>query len=298
MKARSLILAFLCALNSLAFGDVIRTEDGTIYIGKVAAADEKGVSLDAYGGTVRVAPTAIISTETGKASLESDSLEVHLKDGSIIRGRIKDYDQEVGLLVDIDFGSLTIPFESIRTIEDPNQRKRYKGSPLQAGFAAGYYWPASAGSLAVPFGSSGSLSLFADFNLQFVRGLSAGIDLAQFFMNTASSPDLSYGVTTLTAGPIYRLLMFRTSSLAYVNLLVPWASAGGGVAYISVQDRRSGAYQASYGEMDPAWCAGLGLDIYPLEWLAIRLSFRWLAVQQTSGLFHLPAFSLGAAYSF
>jgi hypothetical protein len=225
-------------------------------------------------------------------------LEVHLKDGSTIRGRIKDYDQEIGLLVDIDFGSLTIPFESVRTIEDPRQRKRFTGSLLQAGLAAGYFWPVNGGPLEVAFASSGSISLFAEINLLFVRGLHAGVEVSQFFMNTPSSADLAYGISTLTASAVYKMFMFRTSSMAYVNRLVPWVSTGGGVAYISVRDGRSNALQSSYGEMDPAWCMGFGLDFAAQEWLAVRLGFRWLAVKQKGGLLHMPAIGLGATYSF
>jgi hypothetical protein len=296
MKGFLLALCLLCFLAPAVFSDVIRIEDGTVYVGKITGADENGVTLEAFGRKIRVASNSILSTETGKTDLQSESLEVHLQNGSVFRGKINDYDPEIGLLMEVDFGSLTIPFENVKTIVDPRQRDRYIGPLGQVGLAAAYHWPV--GSLASTFGSGWAASAFAEINLNLVRGLYAGIEATHFFVNYPSSPDVSYGITALVAGPMYRLLVLRTSSIDFINLLVPWASLGGGVAYVSVQDRRAGAYQPSYGELDPAWCAGAGLDVCPLEWLAFRLHARWLAVQQARDLLHMPSVHLGAAYSF
>lgn len=296
MKKTVLSLVVACVVGTLGFADVIRTEDGTVYIGKVVAADDKGVTLDTFGTTVVVNPRSILSTEIGKPGLQASPLEVSLKDGSVISGTVVDYDPDIGLLIGVEFGTLTIPFESLKTIQDPLQRERFRGLPVIVGLTTGYYF--AAGPFADSFGGGLSISLYGELDTRIFRGLFAGIEANQFFMNYKPSTEVSYSATTVTFSPIYRLLLLRKSSLPFIKGLVPWVSAGGGIAYVQMRDRRVGSFQSAYGELNPAWSASLGLDYFVGKRFLIRLNGAWVAIQQSSGLLSLPAIRLGVAYSF
>lgn len=289
-------LLFLLLVGAGAFGDVIFVEDGTVYIGKVATADKNGVTLETFGRTVVIASGSIIRTEMDKEKIQAIPVEVVLKDGSLFRGRITDYDPDIGLLLDMEFGTLTIPVENLISIVEPQQRNHYKGYPVLTALTGEYYFPV--GAFADRFGGGFSLSLYAELNTQLIRGLSAGLEATQFFMNYLPSTEISYFATTLTISPIYRLLFLRTTSIPFVKDLVPWASVGGGLAYVQIFDRRVGAYQSSYGGISAAWCASLGLDYFLWEQFLIRLSGRWLAIQQDTALLQMPAVRLGAAFNF
>src|SRR4030065_490921 len=154
--------------------DVIRLNDGTIYLGKVASASEDGVVLDILGKSLRVPSARLSKTDTDLEALRSQALEVFLLDGSVIRGKVKDYDSEIGLFVDLEFGEITIPLDSLGSLQDPVQRSRYRGFPFQAGILGGFHQ--SIGSLGASFDSNFSISAFAEFNLQWLRGLYAGVD--------------------------------------------------------------------------------------------------------------------------
>jgi len=296
MRHALLPALFLCLLGIQAHADVFFIEDGSVYIGKVVSADKNEVTLDTFGRTVMLAPGAILRSEADMAKVQALPLEVRLKEGSLFRGSIQDYDPDIGLLLDVGFGTLTIPVANLKDIQDPAQRSRFIGAAALVGLTAEYYFPL--GTFAGSFGSGFSFSLFAEYNLQLVRGLSVGLEATQLLMSYLSSTEVSYTATVLTLSPTYRLLFLRSTSIPFLMDLVPWVSAGGGVAYVGVQDRRTGAYQAYYGEPDPAWCASLGIDYMLGEKFVIRLNGRWLALQQSADLLHMVAVRLGAAYTF
>jgi hypothetical protein len=293
MKIAILALFLVCATPILIVADVIRMEDGTIYLGKVVKAEEGGIMLEAFGKELRVSPSAILRSESDYETLRAQPVEVLLKDGSVIRGKVKDYDTDIGLLVDIDFGALTIPLESLSAIEDPQQRTRFEGFPVQLGLMGGFSAPV--GPLGATFGPGFAAWLFAEFNLAFVRGLYVGVEVSQFFVSYLPGGTLSYSITTATAGPIYRLLALRSSPIPVVRDLVPWLGLGAGIAYVGVRDS---AGSLGNGEIDPVGCASIGLDFYAGKRLLIRLAGRWLVLPQTTTALHLPSAGLGAAYSF
>ncbi len=287
------LLIIVCRITAPAFSDVIRTEDGTIFLGQVASAEGGFVTLDVFGKTIRLTSTALIKMETDYSALSVQPVEIILNDGSVIRGKVKNFDPDIGLFVDLDFGELTIPSDSIRRIQDPAQRNLYYGFPIHVGLTGGY--DLTVGPLGASFGPGFLASAFAEVNLPIVRGLFAGLDISQFFVPYLAGRNLSYSVTTATACPIYRYLGFWSSSLPVIKNLVPWFGLGAGIAYIGVSDQAAGS---SRGEIDLVYSANLGLDFYLSSRLLIRLGGRWLAVQQTSTLLHLPSVSIGAAYSF
>jgi small nuclear ribonucleoprotein (snRNP)-like protein len=292
---KAIFLAFIICLGLARAGsaDVIRLQDGTVYIGKMASAEEGIVSIAAFGKTIRIASSQIMKTEADLTAIHEQPMEVILMDGSIIRGKIKNYDEDIGLFVELGIGELTIPLESLRVIEDPTQRTRYRGFPVQVGLSGGYYLPV--GTFASSFSSGFTASIMSELSLPFLRGLFAGLDVTQFFVTYLPRTDLTYSITTATFGPSYRLLFFRTSTIPVLKDMVPWVGLGGGIAYVGAKDL---ATLSAFGEMDPVYFANVGLDFYIGERFFIRISARWLALQQTTQLLHLPSAGIGVAASF
>jgi hypothetical protein len=293
MKATFLSLIICLGLAGAASADVIRLQDGNIYLGKIVSTQTGAVTLQAFGKTIQVPSAHIVKTEGDFTVLSGQLVEVILMDGSVIRGNIKNYDEEVGLFVELGIGELTIPLGSLRAIEDPKQRTRYRGFPVQAGLTGGIFFPV--GTVASSFSSGFVGSLFAEFSLPFLRGLFAGLDGSQYFISYLPRTDLTYSITTATFGPFYRVLELRSSTLPVLRDLVPWVGLGGGIAYVGVKDL---ATLSAFGEMDPVYFASAGLDFYIGENVLIRLSTRWLSLQQATQLLHLPSVEIGVAASF
>lgn len=293
MKAYVLALIYCLGLAGIVPADVIRLEDGTMYLGRMASSTEGVVSIQAFGKTIQVASSRIVKSEPDFTALHEQPVEVILMDGSIIRGKIKNYDEEVGLFVELGIGEVTVPLESLRALEDPAQRARYRGFPFQVGLLAGYFIPV--GTIASSFGSGFAASLSAELSVPILRGLYAGLDVSQFFMTYLPSSDLTYSVTTAIFGPFYRLLLFRTSRVPVLRDMVPWVGLGGGIAYVGANDTST---SSDFGEVDPVYFAAIGLDFYVGERIQIRFSARWLALQQTTQLLHLPSAGIGVAASF
>jgi len=52
-------------------------------------------------------------------------IAIQLKDGSIIKGTIQNYDEEIGVLINTGLGQNTIPVSSIKEIYNPTIRELY-----------------------------------------------------------------------------------------------------------------------------------------------------------------------------
>ena len=131
MKRGGVLLFLLTLAGSLSAvagrGDVIHMKDGRIYIGKVVTASAGGVTVEAQGRTFTVDQMDILKTDENISALKELPIEVVLNDGSVIKGTVSDYDEEVGFLIDLEIGSLTVPPGSVRRIENPEQRNYYNG---------------------------------------------------------------------------------------------------------------------------------------------------------------------------
>lgn len=294
MKTRLLILAFLAVLAATGHPDVIRMADGSIYLGSILSAGERGVTIEAFGSSTSLNPRQILRTESGIGSLAQTLVELHLKDGSVIRGTITNYDPDIGLLVGIEFGTLTIPYESLRAVEDPQQRGAYRGQSWMIGASGAWYWPV--GDYALSFSSNAWLSLSGTVSLPWVRGLYAGIDAAYWLMGYLPTTEVEYQLLTAMADVSYRIPILRATSIPVIRDLVPWASLGFGVAWVGVHDLRAGAFPAAYGELDPVLGCAAGIDWHVGQRFLVRLEGRWAAVLQSTSALHLVGAGIGVRY--
>jgi hypothetical protein len=270
-------------------------KDGRIYIGEVVAASAGGVTLEVHGKKFTVDQTDILKTDEDISALKELPIEVVLNDGSVIKGVVSDYDEEVGFLIDLDLGSLTVPPGSIRRIEDPAQRNYFNGYPLQVGITGGYSF--TAGNLSSDYQGKFTGSLFAEFNTNLVRGLFAGIETSYYALDYTVNDNLDYWVLSAIPYVSYRVLALRSLS-SFLRNFVPYASAGAGLAFVSARDKREGAYPQKFGELNFAVSAGAGLDYFVTKRAFIRIKGVWILIPQESSALNIVSVNAGGAYCF
>jgi opacity protein-like surface antigen len=293
-------LCFLCAVGGfLSAGDgqadVIRMKNGQIFVGEVVTTNAGGVMLEAHGRKFTVDQADILKTEEDISALKELPVEIILKDGSVIKGIVSDYDEEVGFLVAVELGSLTIPSGSVRQLEDPEQRNYFNGYPFQIGLTGGYSF--TAGNLSSAFEGKFTGSLFAEFKTNLVRGLFAGIETSYYALDYTVNDNLDYWVLSAIPYASYRVLALRSLS-SFLRNFVPYASAGVGLAYVSASDNRDGVYPQKFGELNFAFSAGAGLDYFVTKRAFIRVKGGWILIPQESSGLNLISVSAGGAYCF
>ena len=188
MKRMLILLLFFIFTVPYLYADVIRMQDGHIYLGKAGDSDAFGFSLETFGENKKINHSDVLMKEKDLSALKMQQVEIVLKDGSVIRGKIQDYDEEIGLLLNIDFGALTLPVQNVRAIWDDSQRNFYKGNIFHIGLMGGYY--TTIGSFNKDFGNSFNATIFGEFQIPLLRGLYAGVDASYFFLDYKTNANL------------------------------------------------------------------------------------------------------------
>jgi hypothetical protein len=297
MKHGAVFLVLLFGFFSFTavYADVIRMQDGRILLGKVTSTDSQGIVINSFGQSYNVSQNEIAKSEKDFASLQKQPVEIYLKDGSIIKGRIQNYDDEIGILVNIDIGALTLPVQNVKVIEDPDQRIYYNGYPFQIGFSAGYFLPQ--GDAAKSFDNGMNFSLFFEFDSGLYRGLFWGVDLKWFSLKYSKNSDYSYSMMSGDVYAMYKFLFFR-SSQSLLSHLVPFVSLGGGPAYITLEDKRSDAVQEYYSEVDIKLTATAGFDVMIGSRAFVRAGAQYFIITQKKTPFNAFNCFIGSAVSF
>ncbi len=263
-------MAALCsAVAASGWSDVLFLDDGTIIIGTIIGTDSEGARYLAYEREIKLASKNIRRSEADLKVLEGLPLVVELMDGSILRGAIADYDPEIGVFLDISFGVLTVPNQSIKSIVDPARRLRYAGSSFLARAGASLYLPIL--DSAKRFGPDFSIDLAAEWAIPFVRGLTAGFDARYSFVDFKSTGNAEYSFISVSPEVSYRLLSLHTRE-DWLNSFVPFVSVGAGPVYISSEDS-TGSF-SHLAELDFGLNAKIGLDIELSQGWGIRAQGR------------------------
>ena len=271
--------------------DVIRMKDGQIYIGKILSIDEKGVEIDASGEKIRVQSGEILKTETDFNSLKGMAIGITLKDNSVINGKYQNYDSDIGFLVEIEFGIITVPLANIKRIEDPVQKEKSVLNVGQIGLAAGGYF--MVGELASAYSSNIKVALFAEFSFDFILpGLYVGAAFAFHNMNCTVSTDAAYLLFDLQARIIYRFIAMRSLD-SFLKNIVPFIGIGTGAA-LPVKT----ASGLTSMEVDLLLSGLFGFDIFLNDNIIVRVNAEWLSIPQSSLWFHSIAVNAGIAYAF
>lgn len=210
---------------------------------------------------------------------------------SIIKGKIQNYDEEVGIFVNVDFGAITLPVQTIKEISDPVKKKYYNGLPVIFGFSGGYYIPYA--GLAPDFESDFSFSAFAEFDSDFVRGLYIGGEFSAINIDYKVD-DSEFSIYTFQPYAIYKFLQMRKKS-SLINRFIPFVSAGMGGAYII---RKSPLNTKTETELDTVLNIKTGFDINITERLGTRFYTGTETILQNSSKFNRVFFNAGIIYSF
>lgn len=290
--ARAVYIAAVLSLTIVPpmWSDVVFMDDGAIIIGSVLGAESGVMRYQAYGREVRLQSRDIWRTENDIKALSALPVTVELMDGSLLRGTVADYDPDVGLFLDITFGVLTIPNQSIKSIVDPARRVRYAGTPFLVRAGASYYFPILGD--ASMFGPSFAIDLAAEWSIP-LRGLSVGFDARYSFADFLPSGTVHYSFMSVEPELSYRMLFLRTRD-DWLSALTPFISTGAGAMYVNLVD--PSGYPNNTGELCLGFNAKLGLDIDFFKGWGLRLQGRGdLYLQQGSPFISLSA-GLMASY--
>lgn len=289
MKKWCLVTVMVLMLSTIAMADVIMLHDGNIYLGKITSTDSNGIVIETFGQSLTISQSDIFKSEKNFDSFKDVTTDIILRDGSLIKGKIQNYDEEVGINVNIDFGTITLPVQSIKEISDPVKKKYYNGAPVNIGFTGGYYMPYS--GLASDYNSNYNFSIFAEFDSKIIRGLSFGGELSTVLMDYKVD-DSDFSIYTLQPYAIYKFLQLRKEP-SFLRLFVPFVSAGMGGAYI-VKETSS----TEKSEVDLVGNLKIGIDVNLTESIIARFNTGSEIILQKNTNFNRAYFNAGLMYSF
>lgn len=294
-----LLLLLHCIFVTAALGDVIIIKDGSIFLGQIKSADSKGVVIESFGKDTTISQSKIVKSSKDVRDIAGTPVEVLLKDGSIMKGEIQNYDDEIGLLIKADFGILTLKADRIVSIYNSVQKKLYYGPTAHFGITSGMYFPV--GGFKKDFMNQPFISLFTEINSGFARGLFVGADFGYLFLRYKPDRNVHYDSFSLKAYAQYRFLDFRTLKSAG-RIFVPFVSAGAGMIYITRKDERLLTLltftNKRKNEINALYNASLGLDLCATDNFIIRIHGGWLGFQQKSSLLNSFTAGLGLIWAF
>ncbi len=241
--------------------------DGEILIGDFVSPNPDGFLYKTFKGDVVIPVGNLIKSEKSISVLASMPVELILKDNSIIKGKIVDFDYDIGIFIDISFGTLTIPNSAVSKIVDPVQRSRFSGSSFQYGVSGGMYFPL--GNNTQYFGPSWLASISLQSRIPGIRGLFAGASLSfndTSFLQVATT---KYYLLSVCPEISYKLLDWRTKG-GFLGVFSPFASLGAGLAYINVSD--PDLYPPSYGNLTMRGYLKAGTEISVTPFLNLEVA--------------------------
>ena len=290
-----LLLLFHCIFVTAALGDVIIIKDGSIFLGQIKSADSKGVVIESFGKNTTISQSKIVKSSKDVRDIAGTPVEVLMKDGSVMKGEILNYDDEIGLLIKADFGTLTLKADRIVSIYNRVEKKLYYGPTAHFGITSGMYFPM--GGFKKDFMNQPFISLFTEINSGFARGLFFGADLGYLFLRYKTDRDIHYNSFALKAYAQYRFLDFRNLKSAG-RIFVPFVSAGAGIIYITRKDERLMTLltftNKRKNEINALYNITLGLDLCATDNFIIRIQGGWLGFQQKSSV--LNSFTAGLGF--
>jgi hypothetical protein len=282
-------------MPAMLFADVIRLQNGQIFLGRIIKADSNGIVTESFGEQREFSQADILKNEKDLSTLKTQHCDIYLKDGSVLKGKVENYDEEVGILINIDFGAVTFPIKSIKEINDPAQKKYYSGNPMQIGVGGGYFMPN--GKLKDKYKTGYNFSVFGEFNSNLVRGLFIGGDLTYFPIDYKDSSKVNYDIFTLQPYAMYRFLFLRSSS-TFIRNFVPFVSVGFGLGYVVLKDKRDNSSSSEKSEIDFAYHAKIGCDYQIIDNITVRVFGGWQTITQKSDSLNMMLINGGVLYSF
>lgn len=245
----------MCTLLPLAAIDVVYLQNGEIIIGNLIGPVPDGVSYASFGSEKTISLDTIKATEKNLDALADKTVQVVLKDGSTIQGKIADFDEDIGVFLDISFGTLTIPVGAITEMYQSDIRTKFTGAAFQVSGYGGAYWPLL--DSAEYFGMSWYAGTGFDWAIPRVRGLYAGMRITVYGLDYTEDDDIKYFMVSLRPNVTYKYLGWRMKENILAKI-VPYASIGAGPAYIAIEDPDS--YPTNYGSITADVAINAGIE--------------------------------------
>ena len=270
-----------------AVSDVLFLESGEIVLGTLISARDGNVVIRSLGSERTIEADQIDRSEEEIAALKDLNLEILLKDGTVIRGTVVDYDEEIGVFVDISFGNLALPLATIEIIQDSSRPRKKKTDNRVLGLYGQWTFTPSES-----FGGSAAVSASADFGMGAALGLYVGADIFCHPLNYTAEDQVRYTLAGLNVHGLYKAFWLADLWTVF-KVLVPYAKLGGGAAFVQVDDDRAEAVVDSQGSLTGMVAGQLGLEwnLPSIFWL--RFFFNADLVFQSSGVFFLPGAGVG-----
>lgn len=284
-----LMLLFLTAQLS---AEVVFLRNGDVLIGKITSAGSGTVTIQTFGDERKVPSKDILRSEPGLSDIKDLALQVILKDGTSIRGKLTDFDEEIGLFVDIGFGILALPITAIDKIVDPSVVVHYGGYRHILGVSGGVAFPPGG-----DYGLGYHGALTGELQLARLRELYA---LASFaWMDPGYTGDVGVSLQTwsLLVGIRYKFVAFGEIFPA-LEILTPYATLAAGGSLVTLFDTRAVALVDQRGLLTSSLAASVGLEWKLPASLSLRTEGGANFIFQTSGVFIAPKVSAGIFIGF
>jgi hypothetical protein len=289
-----LICTLFLLVSSTARSDVIKLNDGRIILGKILNVEHNSIYLESFGAKRSIPNSEILKTEPDVAGIKNTPMEIQLKGGSMLNGMIQNYDEEMGVLLNIGFGNLTVPVGSIEEIRDPAATKKYSGYAVKTGVNIAPYFVL--GDLSDSYDTSVMGAVYGEFRVPKARGLAIGLDFAYRYVRYTED-DMRYAIMSLKPYLMYSFFDFHKLA-SWTGRITPFVQLYGGPAYISLRDDRDYIIASKKSELDLELALAAGFDINVAGDIALRLSPAYAVIFQKNSSFHNIALFLGANYGF
>jgi small nuclear ribonucleoprotein (snRNP)-like protein len=293
-KLRVIILVIsLCVFSiaPIAAVDVVFLQNGDIILGTLSGPVPGGVTYTAFGGEITVPLDSITATGKSLSDIAKKKVKVVLKDGSTIQGEIVDFDTDIGVFIDISFGTLTIPCAAISEIYQADRRTRYTGAAMQISTYGGLYKPF--GDSSKYFGSGWYAGAGVDWFIPPCRGFYVGVRSTLYGIHYTPDTSVKYFMISLRPEITYKYMGWRMHN-SFLASLVPYASFGAGPAYIEIKDPAS--YPANYGSIAGEIVLSTGVEFSVLRNLIIKLEGNGSVVLQKGTPFYTAGAMLSLCY--
>ncbi len=285
------VLLFIFGNHILMANTIIR-DDGTIYLGQIKDVNAESTVIASFGKETTIPTSRLEKNLPTHDKISQINVHIVLGDNSVISGKINDFDEDIGLLLNTGFGQITIPANSIQEIYIPRQKTAYHGYNFTFGGNLGYY--SVLGDLSTAFDPSFRLSGYGEFKTPY-RGWFAGINLAYLFANYSLEKSIEYSLVSIKPYVLYSFLDVKKTA-SYLSNVTPFVFLQGGIASVSMKDNRENAIVAADDAILPAFAVGTGIDYRISDHLNIRTSLQYEMFFQKSLNFQDITIEIGVNY--
>ncbi|GEM_PF-5475482 len=289
---RILGILLLIFTNHILLANTIIRDDGTIYLGQVKDVNAEKTVIASFGKETTIPTSRLEKNLPTHDQIAQISINIVLGDHSVISGKINDFDEDIGLLLNTGFGQITIPANSIQEIYIPRQKTAYHGYNFTFGGNLGYY--SVIGDLSGAFEPSLRISGYGEFKTPY-RGWFAGLNLAYLYANYSLEKNVEYSILSLKPYVLYSFLDFKKTAY-FLSRVSPFVFLQGGIASVSMKDNRENAIVAADDTILPAYAMGSGSDFRVSEHLNIRTLFQYEILFQKSIHFQDITIEAGVNY--